>query len=298
MTERTEFGRAGPDRIGPGIAYMMAGVLALAVLNVLVKLLSARYPVIEIAFFRSLFALGPALIAVSTSGGLASLRTDRFGSHVTRASVGLGAMLLMFWSYHLLPLADAVAIGFSAPLFLTLLSVPLLGEKVGLARWGAVLVGFAGVLVMVKPGATVLNLGALVALGAAVGYALAVIAVRQLGRTEHPNTIVFYFTLNTGALSALGLPWGWTSPTPGDFGLMALTGLLGGAVQYCGTHAYTLGPAAVMGPFNYSAILWATLFGYLIWGDLPDRWVILGAAVVIASGLFIVLRETRREKAG
>lgn len=298
MTERNDSGQSGRDRIGLGIAYMLASVLALALLNVLVKLLAARYAVIEIAFFRSVFALGPALLAVSTSGGWASLRTERLGSHITRASVGLVAMLLMFWSYHLLPLADAVAIGFSAPLFLTALSVPLLGEKVGLARWGAVLVGFAGVLVMVKPGATALDLGALVALGAALGYALAVIAVRQLGRTEHPNTIVFYFTLNTGALSALALPWCWSTPTPADLGLMALTGLLGGAVQYCGTHAYTLGPAAVIGPFNYSAILWATLFGWLIWGDLPDRWVLLGAAVVIASGLFIVFRETRRQKAG
>ena len=176
--------------------------------------------------------------------------------------------------------------------------MPLLGERVGPARWGAVLVGFAGVLVMVKPGATALDLGALVALGAALGYALAVIAVRQLGRTEHPNTIVFYFTLNTGALAALALPWAWAPPDLADFGLMALTGLLGGAVQYCGTRAYTLGPAAVIGPFNYSAILWATLFGWLIWGDLPDHWVIAGAAVVIASGLFIVFRETRRQKAG
>ncbi len=298
MTQSIDPGASGRDRIGLGIAYMLASVLALAVLNVLVKLLSARYPVIEIAFFRSLFALGPALLAVSTSGGLASLRTLRLGSHISRATIGLAAMLLMFWSYHLLPLADAVAIGFSAPLFLTALSVPLLGEKVGPWRWGAVLAGFAGVLVMVKPGATALDLGAVVALGAAVGYALAVITVRQLGRTEHPNTIVFYFTLNTGALSALALPWFWTPPTLADLGLMALTGLLGGAVQYCGTHAYTLGPAAVIGPFNYSAILWATLFGWLIWGDLPDRWVILGAAVVIASGLFIVLRETRRGKEG
>ncbi len=289
---------AGRDRVGLGIVYMLASVLALALLNVLVKLLSARYPVIEIAFFRSVFALGPALLALTTSGGVASLRTRRFGSHLTRASIGLVAMLLMFWSYHLLPLADAVAIGFSAPLFLTALSVPLLGEKVGPVRWGAVLVGFSGVLVMVRPGGAVLDFGALVAVGAALGYALAVIAVRQLGRTEHPNTIVFYFTLNTGALSALALPWAWTTPTPSDLGLMALSGLLGGAVQYCGTHAYTLGPAAVIGPFNYSAILWATLFGYLIWGDLPDRWVILGAAVVIASGLFIVFRETRRGKAG
>ncbi|MEI7610024.1 MAG: DMT family transporter, partial [Rhodospirillaceae bacterium] len=227
-----------------------------------------------------------------------SLHTLRFGGHLGRATIGLAAMLLMFWSYHLLPLADAVAIGFSAPLFLAALSVPLLGEKVGAARWGAVLVGFVGVLVMVKPGATALDLGSLVALGAALGYALAAIAVRQLSRTEHPNTIVFYFTLNTGLLAALALPWVWATPTLSDLGLLALTGLLGGAVQYCGTHAYTLGPAAVIGPFNYSAILWATLFGWLIWGDLPDRWVLLGAAVVIASGLFIVLRETRAENAG
>ena len=286
---------AGGDRIGRGIAHMMASVLALSLLNVLVKLLAARYPVIEVAFFRSLFALGPAFLAVQTSGGIASLRTLRPGAHLGRAAIGLVAMLLMFWSYHLLPLADAVAIGFSAPLFLAALSVPLLGEKVGAARWAAVMVGFGGVLVIVKPGAGVLDLGAGVALASALGYALAVIAVRQLGRTEHPNTIVFWFTLNTTLLSGFALPWLWVTPDARDLGLMILTGLLGAAVQYCGTHAYTLGPAAVIGPFTYSAILWATLFGWLIWGDLPGRDVVLGAMVVMASGLFIVFRETRRE---
>ena len=200
---------ADGDRIGLGIAYMLASVLALSLLNVLVKLLAARYAVIEVAFFRSLFALGPAFLAVQASGGIASLRTRRPAAHLGRASIGLVAMLLMFWSYHLLPLADAVAIGFSAPLFLAALSVPLLGETVGAARWAAVMVGFAGVLVMVKPGAGVLDLGAGVALASALGYALAVIAVRQLGRTEHPNTIVFWFTLNTTLLSGLA---SWSSP--------------------------------------------------------------------------------------
>ncbi len=259
------------------------------------KLLAVRYAIGEIVFFRCLFALAPATCLVLASGGWRTLRTDRFWSHATRAALGLLAMALMFWSFALLPLADAVAIGFSGPLFLTVLSIPFLGERVGSHLWGTVLVGFAGVLLMVKPDGNVLNAGALVALGSALAYALVVIAIRRLTKTERTSTIVFLFTMNATVLSAAILPAVWAPPTASDLALMALTGLCGGASQYLTTRAYALGPASVIGPFTYASILWAVLFGYLVWGDVPDPWVIVGAAIVISCGLFIAHRETRPE---
>lgn len=284
------------DRIGLGIVHMVAGVAGLGVLNALVKLLAARYAIVEIAFFRSLFALAPAATMVVAAGGWRTLATARPWGHIWRGLCGLSCMYLIFWSFELMPLADAIAIGFSAPLFLTALSAPLLGERVGLFRWGAVLLGFAGVLVIVQPGGggAMFGFGSLVALASAVAYALTMITIRKLGRTERSSTIVFYFMLTATVLSAMALPWFWRTPTLADLGLMVATGLCGGLTQHLITRAYMLAPAAVIGPFNYSALLWAALFGYLIWGELPGPSVALGAAIVAASGLAIVWRETRR----
>ena len=295
MTAGDDPAAPAPDRIGLGILHMVAGVFCLGILNALVKLLAARHAIVEIAFFRSLFALIPASAMVIAAGGWRTLATRHPWGHVWRGLCGLCSMYLLFWSFDLLPLADAVAIGFSAPLFLTALSVPLLGERVGAHRWGAVLVGFAGVLVIAHPGGeAVTSLGSVVALASAVTYAFTMITIRKLGRTERSSTIVFHFMLMATFLSAFPLPFFWVTPTPAELGLLIATGFCGGLTQHLITRAYTLAPAAVIGPFNYTAILWATLLGYLIWCDLPDRPVAAGAAIVVMSGLFLVWRETRR----
>ncbi len=283
------------DDIRRGILSMLAAVLGFAILNVLVKVLAETYPVAEVTFFRNAFAILPVGVMVAIQGGLPLLRTARLRGHFWRASIGLTSMTLMFWSYDLLPLADAVALGFTAPLFLTALSVPLLGEKVGIHRWSAVVVGFAGVVVMVRPDGDVVQAGAIVALGSAVAYALAMVAIRQLSRSEAALTIVFYFTVLSTGLSALALPFCWVTPAPLDFLMMAATGLVGGVAQFFLTRAYGLAPAAVVAPFNYLALLFATLFGWMIWGDLPGWHVALGAVIVVASGLYILHRETARK---
>lgn len=282
------------ENVRLGIASMLAGMVLMAVGNAAAKILAESYPLNEVTFFRNLFALLPAVAMLAAAGGRPCLRTDHLPGHVWRAVIGLTSMVLLFWSYHLMPLADAVAISYSAPLFLTALSVPLLGERVGPYRWGAVAVGFAGVLVMVQPGGMVLDTGAPVALAAAVAYALAQIAMRQLGRTERPVTTVFYFTAIATVLSGLTLPFAWITPTWEGFGLMALMGLAGGGSQYFITRAYALAPAAVVSPFSYAGLLWAALFGWLVWGDVPGLPVVAGAGIVIASGLMILFREARR----
>jgi drug/metabolite transporter (DMT)-like permease len=282
------------DNTRLGIAMILGSVALLSIMNVLVKVLTEDYPVNQVAFFRSAFALIPALIAVGLQHGWSDLRTAHPVGHVVRSLVGLSSMVLIFWSFRLLPLGEAIAMNFSAPLFLTALSVPLLGEKVGLHRWSAVLLGFVGVLIMVQPSPDALNLGAFVALGAALTQAFAMVAIRQLSRTEAPNTIVFYFTAICTGFIGLTLPFGWVTPTMDGLALLIATGLVGGCAQLCLTRAYSLAPAAVIAPFTYASLLWAVLFGWLIWQEVPTIHMMVGAAIVTASGLYILHRETRR----
>lgn len=274
---------------------MLLSVLFFSVMNVLAKLLMDRFPVNEVMFFRSLFALIPVCLVIHFANGFAAtLRTRYPWGHLGRSMIGLSAMVATFWSFHLLPLGDAISLNFAAPLFLTALSVPLLGEKVGIHRWSAVLVGFAGVLIIVRPSGDVLNLGAMLALGGALCTAIAMIAIRQLSRTELPNTIVFYFTLLTTVMTGLSLPVSWITPGPLDLLLLLATGLCGGGGQLMLTRAYSLAPAAVVAPLNYASLLLAVGFGWLLWGEVPTGTMAAGAAVVMASGLYILYRETQR----
>ncbi|CAO3426584.1 DMT family transporter [Azospirillum endophyticum] len=283
-----------PENVRLGILSMLLAMVLMTMMNALAKILAETYPLGEVTFFRNLFALLPAVAMVAAAGGRSCLRTDHWQGHLWRAVVGLVSMVLLFWAYHLMPLANAVAISYSAPLFLTALSVPLLGERVGPFRWAAVVVGFVGVLIMVQPGAGMLDRGALVALIAAVCFALAMIAMRQLGRTEKPVTTVFYFTVISASLSALALPFGWTTPDGHALALMAAMGIAGGGAQYFSTRAYSLARAVVVGPFSYASLIYATILGWVVWGDVPAPHVIIGATVVIGSGLLILYRETRR----
>lgn len=276
---------------------MLASVFFFSLMNVLVKILADALPVVEVTFFRSFFALIPvAGIIVAQDGWRASLRTERPLGHIWRGMVGITSMSAMFWSFHLLPLGDAVALTFAAPLFLTALSVPILGEKVGIHRWSAVLVGFVGVLIIVKPSGEVFQVGSLVALVAAAGQATAVMTVRQLSRTEPPNTIVFYFTLSTTVIIGTLVPFVWQTPTPTQWGLLTVMGVLGGCGQLFVTRAYSLAPAAAIAPLNYASLLFAVLSGWLLWGDVPSTSMSIGAAIVASSGLYILHRETRRHR--
>jgi drug/metabolite transporter (DMT)-like permease len=263
----------------------------------LVKSLSARYPVTEVGFFRSALALIPVCVMIATKGGLPLLYTHKISRHVWRAVIGVTSMMLGFLSYHLMPLADAVALGFTSPLLITALSVPVLGEKVGIHRWSAVIVGFFGVLLIIQPGGAMFNLGAVTALAGAVVAAFSTVTVRQLNMTDRPMTIVFYFTLFSALLLAIPLPFIWVTPTLEDWGLLILLGLTGGIGQYFMTGAYGLASVAVISPFNYVSLLWAALFGWAIWGDVPALHVFIGSAVVIASGLYILFREVRKSRA-
>ena len=286
-----------PDDARLGILYVLASTFLFNILNATAKWLADDYSIVEITFFRNIFAFLPCLVLVFAGPGIASLRTGRLGLHMLRGLGGLASMLLAFTSYSLLPIADAVAISFASPIFLTALSVPLLGEKVGIHRWSAVVIGFLGILVMAKPSGIGQNLGFFTALGGTVVGALVLVSVRRLGRTEAPLTIIFYQAMVGTAGSTLLLPFGWKTPTLGGFALFTAMGLVGVAGHFCQTQGFRHAAVAVVGPFNYAGLIWATLFGYLIWHQLPGPGTVLGGLIVIASGIYILYRETRRQVA-
>jgi drug/metabolite transporter (DMT)-like permease len=284
---------ARADDIKRGIAYVSASIFVFALGNVLVKYLAAEYPVSEIVFFRSFFALIPILAIIWRGGKINVFRTRRPLAHLMRATMWLLSFYCWFFAIKLLPLADASAFSFTAPIFLTVLSVPLLGERVGPHRWAAVLVGFVGVVVMARPTGEVLQIGALYGIGNAVFYALGSLGVREMSRTEKSETIVFYTQLFGTALSGLSLLFVWVTPSWSDAAGMAVIGLGGGIGQYLMTQAYRYAPVAIVGTFTYTSIVWAVILGYLFWQDLPGLEVITGVAIVAASGLYILHRETR-----
>ncbi len=281
-----------------GIVLKLIAVSVFSVMDMLVKWMSARYPTVQIIFCRSLFAFLPLSFFLWQNGGLALLRTRRPFGHLARSGIGACALFCFFWAFKELPLADVVAIGFSAPLFLTALSAWLLGERVGIRRWTAVSVGFIGVLIMVQPGPGSFQPGAMVALLGAVLYASGIILVRKLSETEASGTIVFYFTLGATVVFGAMLPAVWMAPSASDWILFVTIGCLGGVGHLLITRAYQLSPVSIIAPFDYLAILWATGFGWFIWHDMPTWTTVLGALIVIGTGLYILHRETVRSRGG
>jgi drug/metabolite transporter (DMT)-like permease len=280
------------NTVSRGIASMLLAVAIFSCMDALIKWLSASYPTIEIVFFRSSFAFLPLLPALMR-GGRAALRTRRPLAQAGRAAIGVVSMFGFFYCFRLMPLADVFGIAFSAPIFVTALSVPMLGEKVGIRRWSAVVVGFLGVLVILRPDTGVFASASWIALFATALYALGQIFVRDLTKTETTTCIVFYVTLTTTVVSAAALPFVWVTPGTGDAVLLVAVGILGGVAQLAFTRAFRLAPAAVVSPFDYSGLLYAGVIGYYVWGDVPTVTFLIGAAIVMASGLYILYRETK-----
>lgn len=277
-----------------GIGYMLMAVSLFGCMDVLVKWLGNGYPTLQIMFCRSLFAMLPTLLMVLRDpAGFGALRSRQPLGHVSRSLLGLGAMFGFFHAFTFLPLADVTAISFSAPVFIAVLSVVLLRETVGWHRWSAIAVGFIGMLVILRPGAGMLQSGALVVVAATAFYALAMIQIRILARTERAVTITFWFTLSLLLLTGVTMPWVWVMPRSElDLLLLAMVGLLGGTAQLLMTRAYSIAPAAVVAPFDYTHLVWAVLFGWYLWGDFPDLQTWAGCGIVVASGLYILYRET------
>ncbi|NWO09763.1 DMT family transporter [Chromohalobacter salexigens] len=276
-----------------GILIMCAGVLCLALGDAISKWLGATYDPIQIIFFRTLISLPLIALLARFNGGWQKLKTRRPGVHLMRGLIFTGTMFCFVTGLTLLPLAETTAIAFAAPLFVTLLSGPLLKERVERLPFIASLVGFAGVLIVVRPGAAGFQWGALIVVGAAVCYALMMITARRYGGKESLWAMVFYATLVPLIVSAILLPNVWKMPE----GLAWLgfigSGIFGVGAVSCITLAFRYAPAALAAPFDYTAMVWAVLLGWWLWDEVPDVWVFVGAAVIIGSGVAIALYERR-----
>ncbi len=290
----TAASRGLADRPLTGILCAALGVSGFALMDAAVKHLGETYPIGQIIVLRNLIALLPLSILLWQSGGLAALRSRQPVLQLLRGFAIFGAMMSFFHGLRFLGLAEATALGFAAPLLITALSVPLLRESVGRHRWSAVLLGFAGILVMLRPGGESVQLAAFLPLAAAFCYALAMIATRRLSRTDTTAGIAIYGNLTALALSLSTLPFGWTTPSGEDLWIIAFMGLMGGFSSIFLSLAYRFAPAAVVAPFDYVSLIWAVVIGWLVWRELPDQMTWLGAAIVIASGLYILRREAKR----
>ncbi|HKX10313.1 MAG TPA: DMT family transporter [Stellaceae bacterium] len=279
------------EDVRKAITYTCVSVVLGSLLNVGLKWLSDAYPAVELTFLRCLFGFVPVLFVVRGSGGVRALHTRRPARHFIRALYWCGAFILSFLSLKFLPLAEAVSLSFLSPIFMTALSVPMLGERVGIHRWSAVVVGFVGVLFMTRPNGEFLQLGTLFGIGSALCSASGALSVRQLSRSETTAAITCYMHVFAALILAVALPFAWITPTWQAALVMVAIGLLGGTGQYLSTQSLSCAPAAAIAPFSYTQIIWAVILGYLIWGDLPDVTLAIGVALVVASGVYICIRE-------
>jgi drug/metabolite transporter (DMT)-like permease len=286
------------DRLFTGIGLRLIAILCLASMAALIKLAEAGGATLaEIMFFRQLAAIPVVVAFVAAGDGLATLRTTRFKSHAIRTGVGLIGMVANFGAILLLPLAEAQTLAFTAPIFATILGALWLREKTGWHRWGAVIAGFVGVVIVAQPGSGHFPLvGALVGLFAAFMVASVSILLRQLTRSESASTTVFYFSLLSVPVIAPFYAvdsqahggWVWV--------LLIAIGVIGGMGQIALTAALRFAPVSTVVPMDYSGLVWATLYGWLLFGVLPGAWTWVGAPIIIASGLYIVWREHRLRK--
>ena len=282
------------NQIPRGILYMVMSTVVFAGVNAIVKWELALYPIGEVAFFRSVFAFATVALMILPRTGLAVLRTNRYREHLQRGLSQFGSMTCMFLAFRALSLGSAIAISFSAPLFTTLLSILILKEKVELHRWSALIVGFIGVLVVTHPGAGTLTMGAFFALANAVLISSVAVAIRRMSATESTETLTVYqMTVITLCTMCL-LPFGFTPPAWLDFVGLAFAGIGNGIAQYWWTRSLSLAPPSAVVPFNYLSLIWAAMLGFAIWGDVPTASLLVGSMIVVASGLYILWRETLR----
>lgn len=281
-----------------GIIYIAIGIFSLSLMDATAKwLVHADYEVVQILAIRGWMVTAVLLVWALFTGGIhRNLKTTRLRDHGIRTALAYFAPFCFFSALKSMPLADATVIFFAAPFIMTALSVPLFKEKVGIHRWGAITVGFIGVLVALQPGSAGFNPMALVVLVGCVFYAVTTLAVRWLGSTENTFRIVFYFNFGVALISTFFLPFVWVPMAWADVGVLAaMAGL-----ALCGhvflSRAFNTGQVGVIAPFEYTALLWTVIIGFLVWGDIPVTNVWIGAAVIVASGLYIIQREQRLKR--
>ncbi len=281
-----------PDANGKAIAFLLLGVTGGLGLDLCAKGILATYSLEQFVFLRSLIGVSIFLLLAKQFGGIDCLKTKRWGWHLLRTFLAVGAMFGFFYGLSRMPLVDALTLGFTAPLMVTALSVPMLGEHVGWRRWTAVTIGFIGVLIILRPGAQQIEFAHFAVLCAAFCYSCLAITARKLSDTESSYSLSVYVVTGPMLISITMLSGGgWHTPDvngwllfflAGTCSVIAWIGIIGG---------YRRASPAMLSPFEYTALVGGAVAGYLIWDEVPDRWVITGATVIIASGLFVAYRE-------
>jgi drug/metabolite transporter (DMT)-like permease len=284
------------DNVLLGIAFMVAATVLFAGTAALAKLMAAMYPVGEVMFFRSFSSLVVCAAFVLPFAGFSVFATRRPRDHLVRGLSQSISQTFTVLAVSMMPLAGAIAINFSAPLWSALLSVLWLKERAGPARWTALLIGFVGVLVVTHPGADSLQIGALFALGNAIMYGSVTVAVRGMTATESTPTLLMWQTATMAVLHSLLLLFGFRWPAQMDAVLLILSGVANAAGQYFWTRALVLAPATAVSPFYYLMLVWALVIGFLVWGDVPTLALLLGSAIVVACGLFLLWHEAKRPR--
>ena len=304
-----------------GIAFVLVGASVFPLQDVVIKRLSGDFPVLEIVFLRGLVSMWALALLAWWERGPAGLWTRRPGLHAVRGSLGIVSFTAYYMAIAALPLANVVAVSFASPLFLTALSAAALDEPVGGRRWSAVLIGLAGVLVVLRPGTSLFEPAALLVVVSALFYAVSQTITRHLGSTDAAATIALTSTLFSLPVAAVGglvagrrpaggalhpslafLLRGWVMPAPAELGLMALCGVLAGVGAYSLAQAYRAAPASTVAPFEYVMIVWAVLWGYVFWGDVPGGFTVVGVTMIVGAGLWVVHqqagveRERRRDR--
>jgi drug/metabolite transporter (DMT)-like permease len=290
----------GSDNVMLGVGLKIASVFVFVAMASLLKA-AEGIPSGELVFFRSFFAIFPIVIFLAWKRELAiGFETKHLFGHVWRGLVGVGSMSLGFYGLTKLPLPESITIGYATPLIIVALSVVFLHEQVRLYRWSAVLVGLVGVIIILLPRLTVLSgggigveeaYGALAALAAACFAAIAMLLVRRLVHTERTATIVLYFSITSTLFSLLSVPFGWVWPTPQQAAYLVCAGFAGGIAQILLTECYRHADMSIIAPFEYSSLILSVVIGYMVFGDVPTVQMLIGGAIVVASGIFIILRE-------
>lgn len=275
-----------------GVALFLAAMILFAGLDTGVKHLASAYPILQIAWARYLFQMTLLPIIVGRVKPRNVFYTRRPGLQIIRSMLLVGVTLSFFTALRYMPLADAMAIAMVSPLMVTALASPLLGERVGRRRWTAVIIGFAGMLVIIRPGLGVVHWAVVLPLVSALGFALYQITTRGLAAVDPPTTTFFYTGIAGMLVLTMALPFVWQPPTVLDGAVMVAIGLLAGGGHYCVIQAMRRAQASALAPLDYTQLAWVTAFGYLAFGDFPDRFTIIGALIIVASGVYVFHRES------
>nr|WP_256437528.1 DMT family transporter [Roseococcus sp. SDR] len=280
---------------------MLASTALFTMMSAVVKLVGERIPFFEIMFFRSILALPVVFAIVWRMGGAPSLATQRFPQHVMRAMTGTAAMSCSFFALTVLPLAEQTALTFTTPIFVTLLAIPLLGEKVGIHRFSAVGLGFVGILVIalgkgafMGPMDPWIIFGMVIAVMHGVFSAATTLLVRSLSATERSTTIVLWQSLLMTSFTALTLPFVWVTPSGHEWLLLLVIGLVGGVAQVMLTEAFASAQVSSLGAYSYTSILWAVLLGWIFFGETPGVATFVGSGLIVLAALYIMRREAIR----